>query len=141
MADEPKTRGLLPFVRHMLVCEHAEPARHNPRRTNIFGVFSKVFLDAESGRFPCTLGFSVYVMLSDCRKSGYARIIVTEAESGEVCYSAAPFRVELSPDPLELYGLVFRISQCVIPRAGVYWIELEFDGVSIGQESIRLNVR
>jgi hypothetical protein len=80
-------------------------------------------------------------MLSDCRKSGTARIIVTEAESGDVCYGGAPYRIELSSDPLELYGLVFRVAQCQIPRAGVYWIEFEFDGVSIGQESILVSVR
>jgi hypothetical protein len=110
MADEQEPSGLLPFVRQMIVCEHAEPARHNPRRTNIFGVFANVYLDVESGRFPCGLGFSVYVMLSDCRKSGTARIIVSDAESGHVCYSGAPYRVELASDPLELCGLVFRVA-------------------------------
>jgi hypothetical protein len=125
----------------MLVCEHAEPARHNRLRTNIYGVIANVFLDAEAGRFPCGFGFSVYVMLSDCRGSGTARIIATEAESGEVCYSDVPFRIELSSDPLEIFGFVFRVPQCLIPRPGVYWIELEFEGVLIGQEPILVSVR
>ena len=141
MADEQRPSGLLPFVRHMLVCEHAEAAAHNPRRTNIFGIFANLFLRADLGSFPCGLGFSVYVMLSDCRRSGTARILVTEAESAQICYSGVPFRVSLSADPLEVYGLVFHVSECTIPREGLYWVELEFDGVPIGLESLSVKSR
>ena len=91
--------------------------------------------------FPCILGCTVYLMLSDCRRSGSGRIIVIEAVSGEVCYSGVPFHVSLSSDPLVTYGLIFRIAECSIARAGLYWVEFEFDGVSIGQEPILVKVR
>jgi len=80
-------------------------------------------------------------MLSDCRRSGSGRIIVSEASSGEVCYDGVPFHVVLSPDPLEIYGLFFRIAECVIPRTGLYWVEFEFDGVQIGEEPILVKMR
>ena len=130
-----------PVVRHMLVCEHAEAASHNPRRTNVYGIFSNVFLDATSGHFPFGFGFSLFVMLSDCRRSGTARIVVTEAENADVCYGGVPFHISLQDDPLEVYNLVFRVIQCTIPRAGLYWVELEFEGVVIGQEPFLVKVR
>ena len=141
MADQDKPSGLLPLVRHMLVCEHAEATPSNPRRANIYALFANVVVKNVAGAFPCRIGFSVYVMLTDCRRSGTGRIVVTEASSGEVCYNGIPFQVVLSSDPLEVYGLVFRIADCVIPRAGLYWIEFEFNGVPIGQEPILVKVR
>ena len=141
MTDEQKPSSLLPFVRHMLVCEHAEPSARNPLRTNVFGIFANAVVKGDAGSFPCSLGFSVYVMLSDCRRSGSGRVVVTEAESAGVCYNGIPFQIALSADPLEIHGLVFRIAECVIPRAGLYWIEFEFDGVSIGQEPILVKTR
>lgn len=141
MLESDKPSELLPYVRHMLVCEHAEPSAHNPLRTNVFGIFATAVVNSNAASFPCSFGFSVYVMLSGCRRSGRGRIVVSEAESAEVCYNGVPFQVALSADPLEIYGLVFRIAECVIPRVGLYWIEFEFDGVSIGQEPILVKLR
>jgi hypothetical protein len=141
MADEPKPSGLLPFVRHMLVCEHAEPARNNPRRANVFGIFANVIVKAGTDAFPLGLGLTVYAMISDCRRNVTARLLVTEAETEEVCYTGVPYKVSLSSDPLEVHGLIFRIAECVIPREGLYWIELEFDGVPIAEEPILVKVR
>jgi hypothetical protein len=141
LADENKQGRLLPFVRHMLICEHAEAAKNNPRRANIYGVFANMVVSGDEAVFPCTLGFTVYVMLTDCRRSGAARILVTEAVSGDVCYKGVRFQVNLSSDPLEIYGLFFRITECVIPRAGLYLVEFEFDGIRIGEEAILVKVR
>jgi hypothetical protein len=141
MTDDSNKTGLLPFVRHMLICEHAEAAPNNARRANIYGVFANVMVKGGESAFPCRIGFTVYVMLSDCRRSGNGRIIVTEAASGEACYNGAPFQIVLSSDPLEVYGLFFRITECVIHRAGLYWVVFEFDGVSIGEEPILVKVR
>ena len=141
MRDESKHGGLLPFVRHMLICEHAEAAKNNPRRANIYGVFANLLVSGGDAAFPCTLGFTVYVMLTDCRRSGTARILVSEAVSGDVCYKGVRFQVELSSDPLEIYGLFFRIAECVVPRAGLYLVEFEFDGVPIREEAVLVKSR
>jgi hypothetical protein len=141
MPEREGKGSLLPFVRHMLVCEHAEAARHNPRRANIFGVFANVVVKAQRGGFPFSLGFSLYVMLSDCRGGGTARVVVTEAESEEVRYSSVPYTVLLGSDPLQIHGLFFRVAECLIPREGLYWIEFEFDGVSIAEEPLLVNMR
>lgn len=133
--------NLLPFVRHMLICEHAEPSRHNPRRADIFGLFANVVLRDGLARFPCSIGFSVYVMLTDCRQDGVGRIVVSDAESGEACYSGIPHRVLLNANPLEVHGVIFRIPECHLPRPGLYWIELEFNGTVLCQEPILLAVR
>jgi hypothetical protein len=141
LKDESKPGGLLPFVRHLIVCEHAEAASHNPRRANLFGVLANVVLPGESAHFPCGFGFSVYVMLSECRGDGVGRIIVSEAESGETIHSGTPHRILVGRDPLEVHGVIFRIYECMLPRPGLYWIEFEFDGAILWQEPILVVVR
>jgi hypothetical protein len=141
MAAENKSSALLPVVRRILVCEHVEAAANNPRRANIYGLLASAVVKEDVGAFPSGFGFSVYVMLSDCRASGSGRIVVTEAVSGDVCYSGVPNRIALSSDPLEVYGLIFRVAECIIPRAGLCWIEFEFDGMVVGQEPILVKAR
>jgi hypothetical protein len=125
----------------MLVCEHAEADPRNPRRANLYGLFANVLVKGGTETFPCSFGFTVYVMLSDCRHSGSGRVVVTEAATGEICYNGEPYEVALSSNPLEVYGLFFRIAECVVPRAGLYWVEFEFDGALIGQEPLLVKAR
>lgn len=141
MSDELKPRLPLPYVRHMLICEHAEPSQHNPRRANIFGLFSNIVVRDESIRFPCRLGFTVYVALTECRGDGTGRIVVSDPESGDVCYRGAPHRLRFSRNPLEVHAVIFRVSECILPQPGLYWIEFEFDGVVLRQEPIQVVVR
>jgi hypothetical protein len=141
MTDEQKPSGLFPFVRHMIVCEHAEPSRNNPRRANLFAVLANVILPSESASFPCGFGFSVYVMLTECRGDGIGRIVVSEGESGDIIHSGMPHRILLGTDPLEVHGVIFRIPECSLPHPGLYWVEFEFDGAVLWQEPILVVVR
>ena len=125
----------------MFVCEHAEPARNNPRRANVFGVFANVILPGNEATFPWGFGFSVYAMLTECRGSGTGRIVVTEAETGELIHGGTPQHILLGIDPLEVHGVIFRIPECRLPRPGLYWIEFEFDGAVLWQEPILVAVR
>src|SRR5437868_66455 len=105
----------------MIVCEHAETARNNPRRANIFGVFANVVLPLEKASFPCGFSFSVYVMLSECRGDGVGRIIVSDGESNETIHGGLPHRLRLSTNPLDVHGAIFRVPECPLPRPGLYW--------------------
>ena len=141
MADETRPGIPLPFVRHMLVCEHAEPAPHNAKRANVFGLFSNIVLRGESARFPIGMGFTVYVVLTECRGDGTVRILVSDAESGEICYRGTPHRAKLSSNPLDVHAAIFRVSECMLTHPGLYWIEFEFEGVVLRQEPIHVVVR
>src|SRR5438105_2409545 len=103
MANEQKPSGLLPFVRHMVLCEHAETPPSHPRRVNIYGVLTRAVALGDATKFPRFFGFSVYVTLSECRGDGTARIIVSEADSREVCYVGPPHNLRLGRDPLAVH--------------------------------------
>ena len=118
MSDELKPSGLLPFVRHILVCEHAEAAPNNPRRANIYGVFANVIVGRGEAAFPSRIGFTVYVMLSDCRRSGSGRITVTEAASGEACYNGVPFRWSYQRTRSRFMASFFESQNALFPVRG-----------------------
>ncbi|HEX5102957.1 MAG TPA: hypothetical protein VFV87_04055 [Pirellulaceae bacterium] len=141
MAEEAKPSGLLPFVRHMIVCEHAEPSPSNPRRTNVYGIFSSIVVHGDAGAFPRSVGFSVYLSLTECRGDGEGRVIVSDAESGDMCYAGAPHDIILSTNPLAIHEVIIRIPLCELPHPGVYLIAFEFDGVVLSQESLVVVVR
>ena len=141
MADESRPGIPLPYVRHMLVCEHAEPSPLNPRRANIYGLFSIIVIRTDSASFPCRFGFTVYIALTECRGDGTGRIVVSDPDAGEVCYRGAPHRIRLSANPLDVHAVIFRVSECVVPRPGLYWIEFEFEGVVLRQEPIQVVAR
>ena len=141
MADESKPSGLLPLVRHMIICEDAESSASNPRRTNVLGIFTNVVIRGEVTGFPRGLGFSVYLSLTECRHGGVGRIIVFDPESGDVIYAGMPHRLALGPDPLAVHEIIIRVPHCEIHRPGLYLIEFEFDGVVLYEQSLHVVVR
>jgi hypothetical protein len=141
MANEKKPSGLLPFVRHMVLCEHAESQPDNPRRVNIYGVLTRAVALGDPSQFPRHFGFSVYMTLTECRHGGASRIVVSHADSHEVCYASQPQIMSFGIDPLAIHDIVIRVPSCKIPRPGVYLVEFEFDGVVLAQESFALVTR
>jgi hypothetical protein len=125
----------------MIVCEHAESSRTNPHRVNVFGIVRNVVVQKANASFPHNFGFEVYVALTECRGPGTARIIVSHEESGQVCYGGVPHIIPLDADLLRVQHMVFRVPQCELPGPGLYWIELEIDGVVLKQEPIIVVVR
>jgi len=141
VTDESKPSGLLPFVRHMVLCEHAEASPNNPRKTNILGVITRAVVTGNAADFPRNFGFTVYLLLTECRGDGRARIIVSEGESQRICYAGPAHALLLGPDPLALHEVIIRVPKCQIPQLGIYLVEFEFEGVVLSQESFSVAVR
>lgn len=79
--------------------------------------------------------------MTECRGDGTGRIIVSDAESGDVCYAGMPHRIVLSANPLAVHEIIIRVPSCELPRPGIYLIEFEFEGVVLAQESLVVQVR
>jgi len=94
---------LLPYVRHMLLCENVKTDAENRNRVTIEGLLSKI--PSKEGRFPVKGDFSVYLQLSECRKAGQGGIRVVDGESDEEIYPGKRFQLNFSSDPLRVYGI------------------------------------
>lgn len=130
---EERSGVLLPFVRHMLLCDDVR-AVSGSRKVTVYGLTSTIRV-GEKG-FPATCGFSVYVQLTECRGEGAARIVIVEDESDQVCYQGQDHRMAFGNDPLAVHSAVIRIPQCEFPAPGLYWVEMWYRGVFLACEPL-----
>src|ERR1051325_1287258 len=104
MMDDANQRKqvLLPYVRHMLLCENVRTDPENRNRVTIEGLLSKI--PSKEGEFPVEGDFSVYLQLSECRRAGQGGIRIVDGESDEEIYPGKRFQLDFSSDPLRVYG-------------------------------------
>jgi hypothetical protein len=86
--------------------------------------------------FPIKLTFWVYAQLSDQKVVGEVRLSIMRADSGER-YFFRPLVVR-HRDPSRATVLCVRLYDCTFPQAGVYFLELWYDGVWIVDQRFEL---
>jgi hypothetical protein len=125
-----------PILRHMLVCDGVDRAQTTHPRLNVLGVMHTI--RAKPGQsFPLPHpGLCVYIVLTGGVGSADVQIRVVEADSGIDLFGSPVHRVTYPTDRHEVSGIVFRITECVFPRPGLYWVEFHHDGVVVRQEPI-----
>ena len=127
-----------PVVRRMLLCEDVRIYPDNSRKVDVFGLLSTIRTVSE-GAFPLRASqLCVYLELAGGRGAGEARIFVVEADSDNIAFTSAPHQIAFGTDPLAVSGLVFRIKECIFPRAGLYWVQIRFDDKALAQEPLLL---
>jgi hypothetical protein len=132
--DESKRRRdpLLPFVRHMLLCDDVRPVAKNSRKVTVYGLTSTIRIGDKG--FPATYGFSVYLQLTEGRGEGRGRIVVVDSQSGERCYEGHDHRLVFGSNPLKVYGALIRIPQCEFPGPGLFWVEFWYEERLLSRE-------
>ena len=141
MLDEAKPGVPLPYVRHMLLCDDARPSRTNPRKVDVFGLLSTIRVERNASDFPVGCSLAVYVVLTEGRGRGAARLAIRAAESGDVCYAGVSHPIVFGGDPLRAYSYLFRITHCEFPSPGLYWVEFRFNEVTLSREPLLVQVR
>ncbi|MFO0848036.1 MAG: hypothetical protein U0871_05700 [Gemmataceae bacterium] len=126
---------MTPFIRHMLLCDDVRPDPTRPRKVVIYGLVSTVRPTA-SGSYPLTTPLCVYLAMTSGRGHGTAQITVAAADTGERVYSGVPRDLAFDPDPLKVLGVVFRIPACTLPRPGLYWVELRYNGAVLAHQPL-----
>jgi hypothetical protein len=126
---------MTPFVRHMLLCDDVQPDAANPRKLNIYGLVHAVRPLAEE-QYPVARSFCVYLALTSGRGSGQAQITVTAADDGARVYTGDVHHLRFNDDPLRVVGFLFRIRSCPLWRAGLYWVELRYNGEVIAHQPL-----
>ena len=125
-----------PIVRHMLVCDDVDRGPALRPKLDVLGMVHTI--RAKPG-LPFPLhhpGLCVYLVLTGGAGSGVVRIRVVEADSGIEAFGSPAHRISYPPDRHEVAGVLFRITDCVIPRPGLYWVEFLHDGNVVQPEPI-----
>jgi hypothetical protein len=125
-----------PIVRHMLVCDNVAPSTTSAASLNVLGVVHTI--RAKPGQaFPLRHpGLCVYLMLSGGVGTGEVQIRVVEADTGIDIFGSPAHHITYPTDRHEIAGLVFRITGCVFPQPGLYWVEFHHDGLIVRQVSV-----
>lgn len=82
--------------------------------------------------------FCVFAVLSEVRGPGTIRLKTVHADSSADVFSTRPRLVAFGTDPLEAYGVPFRLRNCLFPMAGLYWIQFCFDEDMLFQQELFL---
>ena len=125
-----------PIIRHMIVCDDVAPGDATRASFNVLGVVHTI-RPGPGQTFPLHhSGLCVYLMLTGGVGTGAIQIRVVEADTGVDLFGSPVHQVTFPTDRHEVSGIVFRVTGCVFPRPGLYWVEFHHDGVVVGQESI-----
>lgn len=73
----------------------------------------------------------MFAVLTNGRGGGELWMEVRRADTDAVVYASARQRVVFPADPLRLLGASYRVQNLVFPAAGLYWVQLWFEGTVI----------
>ena len=127
-----------PFVRHMLLCDHAQSHPGNSRKVNIFGLLHGIRSDGELSSFPLNHSFTVYLALTEGRGDGQMQIAVTLADTGKVVYESPAYSVEFDNDPLRVFGVIIHVTTCSFPHSGLYFVEFRYNGHVLARQPVEV---
>jgi hypothetical protein len=128
--------SVVPFVRHMLLCEDVRPNPARPRKINIYNLITEVGPTASGTGYPLRLTFSVYLALTGGRGAGEGQVRVTNADTGLTIYVGRRHPIRFAPDPLAVKGVHIRVTICSFPEPGLYAVEFWYNGAAIAQQPL-----
>lgn len=80
----------------------------------------------------------VFVTLTEARGPGRFYLQLVQADTGWVVYRTKTHSTNFGNDPLKVFGLPFRIRNCVFPAAGLYWVQFWFNDALIAEQELFL---
>lgn len=130
-----------PVVRHLIVCDDIQYDPNNPRRATLVNIVHAIH-SLDQPPFPLLhRELCVLVQVSECRGTADFRIDIVQADTGRVVRRTQARSHDFGNDPLEVFGLPFRIQACPFPEAGLYWIQFWYNEHMIAQEPLVLRSR
>ena len=130
--------GLLPVVRHMIVCEDIPVDPVNPRRVTLVNLLSGIRSPSQPPfPFRCPK-LCVYAQLTECRGTAEVHLQIEQADTQTSVFQTRLRKISFGNDPLQVFRMFSRIRGCTFPAAGLYWVQLWYNNVVIFQESLQL---
>jgi hypothetical protein len=132
------TLVLPPKVRWMILCDDVLQDSRWPGKPVIVGLISLV--QWPGGAEPFTLPkLTVYLVLTDGRGAGQARISCMDEASGQEVFRSGDMTISFEgKDPGGLYGVLFRLSECRFPKPGVCVVRFLFDESVIEERIVQV---
>ena len=113
-------------------------APDNPRKLTCVNLVSTIRSSAEPP-FPVrSAELCVFLQLTDCRGPGDCRVEIRHADSDRVVFRTRTRTAPLGTDPLDVYGVTFRVRNCTFPEPGLYWVQFWYDEKMTAQQPVLL---
>lgn len=82
--------------------------------------------------------FCAFAALTNGRGKALVSVSVVHADTEEEIARMPARQVNFGDNPLPVFGLPFRIRNCVFPEPGLYWIRLHVDEAILAQQDLIL---
>jgi hypothetical protein len=126
-----------PVVRYMLLCEDWKVDPDNNRRISIIGLITNI-RSSDDPPYPLLYPeMCVFLGLTEGRGRGEIRVNCFFEENQKVVFDLAR-NIAFGPDPLEVSGILFRFRNILFPQAGVYSVQVWYDGELLDERTLRL---
>lgn len=130
--------GLLPVVRYLIACEDVRTDPANPRRVSLIHLVGRIRATSHPPFPHRSSEFCVYAQLTECRGVADVYVQIEEADSQTVIFQSPIQTHSLGNDPLKVFGMSFRIRDCIFPSHGLYSIQLCYNGDVVAREPLRV---
>ncbi len=127
-----------PTVRYLILCEDVQTDPSSVRRVTLVNLVSSIRSLAEP-LYPVKHGeLCVFVQMTECRGVGNCRVEIANADSARVVFWTRTRHLTFGNDPLEIFGLTFRIRNCTFPEPGLYLVQLWYNEHVLAQQPLVL---
>jgi hypothetical protein len=130
--------SLLPVVRYLILCEKIPFDPVHPRRVSLTNLIGRIRSHSQPP-FPHRASeFCVYAQLTECRGDADVLIQIEEEDTQAVIFQTPSQRHSFGNDPLHVFGIKFPVRDCVFPSAGLYSVQLCYNGIVIAREPLKV---
>jgi len=129
---------MTPILRYMILCQDWGRDPSNPLRINIYGVLSNIYA-LDDPPYPLLYReFCVLLMLTGGRGTGDGQIICVFEDTGQRIFGSPKQPITFGPDPLDVIGVAFRLSDCSFPAPGLYSVQFWYNDVLVEERPLLL---
>jgi hypothetical protein len=117
-----------PSARYMILCDDVVTDERWPGKAILVGIVSLIHWPVESTEPLILPKLCVYLVLTDGRGTGRARISCLNEDTGQEIFSSPERTLSFEgKDPSGLHGVVFRVNSCKFRKPGVYVVRFLFE--------------
>ncbi len=129
---------LLPFVRHMILCQDWGVDDRASLLINVRGLLTSI-RSVEHPAYPLEYEeVCVLIFLTECRGTAEVLLACIDEESERVIYKSERHEIQIGHDPLAVIIFPFRVRGVRFSHPGVYRFELWYNGDALAEQTLRL---
>jgi len=125
-------------VRHLLLCDEVRTDPNNYQRIDVLGLMTSIRSTAVPPLPVVRPVLCALVLLTGGPGSGTLLLRIVHEQTGRIIFRSLPRSVRFVGDAEAVRGAVFRVRDCSLPMAGLYWVEVIFADAIIARQKVRL---